>query len=156
MIATAKERCAGTANLTFLHADAQEIPLPTASVDLVFGTWAIGAIYSREAKDRAMAEIHRVLKPGGEIWAVETTWASEFMDLRGPEEQANDHQTFHWYLSHGFELIDTIEAPFVFPSLPEARRVLGFLFAEKAHRYLDQHPSTRLGHSAIIVRKKVA
>jgi hypothetical protein len=43
-----------------------------------------------------------------------------------------------------------------FPSLPEAERVLGFMFEEKARQYLKQHPGPRLGHGAIIVRKKVA
>ena len=155
MLAKAKERGAGTTNLTSLHADAQEIPLPDHAVDLVFGTWAIGAIWPPEAKERAMGEIHRVVKPGGEIWAVETHWASEFMDLRGPEEQAGDYQTFRWYQSHGFDLVEVIKAPFVFPSLAEAQRVLGFMFEEKALRYLAQHPNPRLEHGAIIVRKQV-
>ena len=155
MIAKAKQRGAGIADLTFLHADAQAIPLPDAAVDLVFGGWAIGAIWPPEAKERAMGEIHRVVKPGGEIWAVETHWQSEFMDLRGPEEQANDFQTFRWYESHGFSLIDEVESAFVFPSLAEAERVLGFMFEEKARRYLRQHPSPRLGHGAIIVRKVI-
>ena len=155
MLNKARQRGSGIPNLAFLHADAQEIPLPNASVDLAFGTWAIGAIWPPEAKERAMAEIHRVIKPGGEIWAVETHWASEFMELRGPEEQANDHQTFLWYQSHGFELIAVITAPFVFPSLAAAQRVLGFMFEEKALRYLEQHPSPRLEHGAIIVRKQV-
>ena len=78
------------------------------------------------------------------------------MDLRGPDEQANDHQTFLWYQSHGFDLIEEIEVPFVFPSLAEAQRVLGFMFEEKALRYLEQHPSPRLEHGAIIVRKQLA
>jgi ubiquinone/menaquinone biosynthesis C-methylase UbiE len=156
MLAKAKQRNAGTANLTFLHADAQAIPLPDASLGLVFGTWAIGAIWPPEAKERAMGEIHRVIKPGGEIWAVETHWNSEFMDLRGPEEQANDHQRFLWYQSHGFDLIDVVESAFVFPSLAEAERVLGFMFEAKALRYLAQHPSPRLAHGAIILRKEIA
>jgi ubiquinone/menaquinone biosynthesis C-methylase UbiE len=156
MIAKAKQRGTGTPNLTFLHADAQAIPLPDHSVDLVFGSWAIGAIWPPEARERAMGEIDRVVRPGGEIWAVETHWQSEFMELRGPEEQANDYQTFLWYQSHGFDLIEVIKAPFVFPSLAEAQRVLGFMFEEKARRYLEQHPSPRLQHGAIIVRKKVA
>ena len=155
MLAAARQRGAGTANLTFLHADAQAIPLPDQAVDLVFGTWAIGAIWPPESKERAMSEIHRVIKPGGEIWAVETHWQSEFMDLRGPEEQANDFQTFRWYQSHGFSLVDEIQSGFVFPSLAEAERVLGFMFEEKARRYLRQHPSPRLGHGAIIVRKVI-
>jgi ubiquinone/menaquinone biosynthesis C-methylase UbiE len=156
MLAKAKLRGAGIANLTFLQADAQAMPLCEASVDLVFGTWAIGAIWPPEDKERAMGEIHRVLKPGGKIWAVETTWASEFMDLRGPKEQENDLQTFRWYQSHGFDLVDAIDAPLVFPSLAEAERVLGFMFEEKALRYLAQHPSPRLGHGAIIVRKRIS
>jgi ubiquinone/menaquinone biosynthesis C-methylase UbiE len=156
MLAEARKRGAGIANLNFLHADAQAIPLPDHSVDLVFGTWAIGAISPPEAKERAMGEIHRVVTPGGEIWAVETHWQSEFMDLRGPEEQANDFQTFRWYESHGFSLVDEVESAFVFPSLAEAERVLGFLFEEQARRYLRQHPSPRLKHGAIIVRKTVA
>ncbi len=156
MLAKARQRGAGITNLSFLQADAQAIPLPDASVDLVFGTWAIGAIWPPEAKERAMGEIHRVLVPGGEIWAVETTWASEFMDLRGPEEQENDLQTFRWYQSHGFDLVDDVKSAFVFPSLTEAERVLGFMFEEKALRYLAQHPSPRLGHGAIIVRKQVS
>ena len=137
MLANARQRGAGIANLTFLHADAQAIPLPDDAVDLVFGTWAIGAIWPPEARERAMGEIHRVLKPGGEIWAVETSWHSEFMDLRGPEEQANDLQTVRWYESHGFRLVDEVESAFVFPSLAEAERVLGFMFEEKALRYLS-------------------
>jgi ubiquinone/menaquinone biosynthesis C-methylase UbiE len=156
MLAAAKQRGAGIANLTFLHADAQAMPLPDHAVDLVFGTWAIGAIGPPEARERAMGEIHRVVKPGGEIWAVETHWRSEFMDLRGPEEQANDLQTVRWYESHGFSLVDEVDSAFVFPSLAEAERVLGFMFEEKARRYLKQHPSRRIGHGAIILRKEVA
>jgi ubiquinone/menaquinone biosynthesis C-methylase UbiE len=156
MLASAKQRGAGVANLTFLHADAQSIPLPDHSVDLVFGTWAIGGIWPLEAKERAMGEIHRVITPGGEIWAVETHWESEFMDLRGPEEQAGDLQTVRWYEAHGFDLVDVIDSAFVFPSLAEAERVLGFMFEEKAHRYLAEHPSPRLQHGAIILRKEVA
>ena len=83
---------------------------------------------------------------------VETHWQSDFMDLRGPEEQANDFQTFRWYESYEFSLVDEVESAFVFPSLAEAERVLGFMF-EKPRRYLRQHPSPRLGHGASIVRK---
>src|SRR5215208_2750449 len=148
----AKEHCAGTANITFLHADAQAIPLPDASVDLVFGTWAIGAIWPPEARELAMGEILRVVRAGGEIWAVENHWDSEFMTMRGAEEQKGDYQTWRWYASHGFSLVDEVETAFAFPSLPEAERVLGFIFGEKALQYLAQHPNPRLGHRAIILR----
>ena len=156
MITAATQHGAGTTNLTFLHADAQAIPLPDHAVDLVFGTWAIGAIWPAEAKERAMGEIHRVVRAGGEIWAVENHWDSPFMQMRGLEEQEGDHQTWRWYESHGFSLVDVVETAFAFPSLSEAERVLGFIFGQKARQYLEQHPSSRLGHRAIIVRKEVA
>ena len=77
------------------------------------------------------------------------------MDLRGPEEQANDLQTGRWYESHGFSLVDEVESAVVFPSLAGAERVLGFMFEEKARQYLREHPSPRLQHGAIILRKQV-
>jgi hypothetical protein len=40
--------------------------------------------------------------------------------------------------------------------VPEAERVLGFIFGEKALQYLAQHPNPRLGHRAIILRKVFA
>jgi ubiquinone/menaquinone biosynthesis C-methylase UbiE len=156
MLKAAKEHCAGTANITFLHADAQAIPLPDDAVDLVFGTWAIGAIWPPEAKERAMGEIHRVVRASGEIWAVENHWDSEFMAMRGAEEQEGDYQTWRWYESHGFSLVDVVKTAFAFPSVPEAERVLGFIFGEKALQYLAQHPNPRLGHRAIILRKVFA
>jgi hypothetical protein len=105
-----------------------------------------------------MGEIHRDVKPRGEVWAVETHCQSDFMDLRGPEEQANDNdfQTFRWYESHGFSLVDEVESAFVFPALAEAERGLSFMFEEKAYRYPAEHPSPRLQHGAIIVRKQGA
>jgi len=156
MLKAAKEHCAGTANITFLHADAQAIPLPDDAVDLVFGTWAIGAIWPPEAKERAMGEIHRVVRASGEIWAVENHWDSEFMTMRGAEEQEGDYQTWRSYESHGFSLVDVVKTAFAFPSVPEAERVLGFIFGEKALQYLAQHPNPRLGHRAIILRKVFA
>jgi hypothetical protein len=47
--------------------------------------------------------------------------------MRGPEEQEGDHQTWRWYASHGFSVVDVVETAFAFPSLPEAQRVLGFI-----------------------------
>ena len=153
MLGLARRPCAGVGNLAFLRANAEAIPLRDGSVDAAFGTWAIGAIWPPDARERALGEVHRVVEPGGEVWAVENHWESAFMDMRGDEEQAWDHQTRLWYESHGYEIFDTVDTAFVFPTLAEARRVLGFIFGEKALRYLDAHPSPRLEHTAMIVHK---
>jgi len=153
MLAVARRRCAGLTNITFLQVDAQAIPLPDASVDLVFGTWAIGAIWSPEARARALMDIRRVVRRGGQIWAVENHWDGPFMEMRGEEEQEGDRRIWYWYEAHGFELVEVVDTAFAFPSLSEAVRVLGFIFGEKAIRYLERHPDPRLGHRAIILRK---
>ncbi|MBA2595119.1 MAG: class I SAM-dependent methyltransferase [Chloroflexota bacterium] len=156
MIALARERLAGIPNVTILHADAQSIPLADDSMDIIFGTWAIGAIWPHETRESALGDIHRVVKPRGEVWAVESHWQGPFMEMRGKEEQDGDHQTWLWYKSHGFRLVDVIDYAFEFSSLDEAKRILGFIFGEKAHRYLAAHPDRRIGHRAILVHKQVS
>jgi cysteine desulfurase len=60
--AEANLRAAGVANVAFLHAPADRIPLPDASVDLVT---ANGIFNLSPDKDAVMREVARVLKPGG-------------------------------------------------------------------------------------------
>lgn len=118
----------------------------------MFGSWAI---WTPDARARAMREIHRVVRTGGEIWAVENHWDSDFKRMPGTAEQDGDHQSGRWYAAHGFQLIERIATAFAFPSLAEAERVLGFI-GEHARQNLAQHPSPRLGHRAMILRKEVA
>jgi len=60
MMAVAR-RCSTADNIEFVRADMCEIPFPNAHFDIVTGGYAI-----RNAPDldRALAEIHRVMKPG--------------------------------------------------------------------------------------------
>jgi cysteine desulfurase len=60
--AEANLRTAGVENMAFLHAPADRIPLPDASVDLVT---ANGIFNLSPDKDAVMREVARVLKPGG-------------------------------------------------------------------------------------------
>jgi len=55
---------AGIANLEVLAGDAEAIPLPDASVDVVTSNGVLNLVPD---KARAIAEIHRVLKPGGRL-----------------------------------------------------------------------------------------
>lgn len=48
-------------------ADMRRIPLPTASVDLVVSSLAIHNVQDQAGRDRALAEIARILKPGGAV-----------------------------------------------------------------------------------------
>ena len=55
---------AGVANIEILEGDAESIPLPDASVDVVTSNGVLNLVPD---KARAIAEIYRVLKPGGRL-----------------------------------------------------------------------------------------
>ncbi len=58
----------GISGLQYTQADAEALPFATASFDCV--TMAFG-LRNVTHKDRALAEIHRVLKPGGQVLVLE-------------------------------------------------------------------------------------
>lgn len=61
MLANAARRCDGVANIRFLKAPAEATGLPDRSVDLVLAAQA----FHWFDPDRALAEFHRILRPGG-------------------------------------------------------------------------------------------
>ncbi|MEX0698979.1 MAG: methyltransferase domain-containing protein [Acidimicrobiia bacterium] len=66
----------------FLRGEMEAIPLPTASVDVVISN---GVLNLSARKSRALAEIFRVLRPGGRICVADLTLEGDL-----PPEVAND------------------------------------------------------------------
>lgn len=60
----ASAKAAGAYNIEVLEGDAESIPLPDASVNVVTSNGVLNLVPD---KARAIAEIHRVLKPGGRV-----------------------------------------------------------------------------------------
>jgi ubiquinone/menaquinone biosynthesis C-methylase UbiE len=60
----ANARLAGLTNVEVIGGNAESIPLPDASVDVVTSNGVINLVPDKKA---AIAEIHRVLKPGGRV-----------------------------------------------------------------------------------------
>jgi ubiquinone/menaquinone biosynthesis C-methylase UbiE len=94
---------ADDARLSWLHAPAQALPLPDASIDLVVSSFVYQLVPDREA---ALSEARRVLRPGGHIALV--TWldsGEEFLpalafdeavcdlDIDEPEEEPEEIRT---------------------------------------------------------------
>ncbi len=63
-LAQANAREAGAQNVHFLKGVIEDIPLPAASVDVVISNCVVNL---SPAKDKVLAEIARVLRPGGRI-----------------------------------------------------------------------------------------
>jgi ubiquinone/menaquinone biosynthesis C-methylase UbiE len=78
---------AGVAERTeFLEGEMERIPLPDASVDVVISN---GVLNLSARKSRALAEIFRVLRPGGRISLADLTVEGEL-----PPEIANDQSAW--------------------------------------------------------------
>jgi ubiquinone/menaquinone biosynthesis C-methylase UbiE len=70
----------------FLRGEMEDIPLPDASVDVVISN---GVLNLSARKSRALAEIFRVLGPGGRICIADLTVEGEL-----PAEVANDQSAW--------------------------------------------------------------
>lgn len=70
----------------FLHGEMEQIPVPDASVDVVISN---GVLNLSARKSRALAEIFRVLRPGGRISLADLTVEGEL-----PPEIANDQSAW--------------------------------------------------------------
>jgi ubiquinone/menaquinone biosynthesis C-methylase UbiE len=67
MVAAARQALAGQPNFTIEQVDAQALPYPDATFDAVMAHYML---YHVPDRPRALAEIARVLKPGGKFFAV--------------------------------------------------------------------------------------
>lgn len=61
-------------------ADACELPFDAASFDVVVSSWALHNIASADARQRALDEIVRVLRPGGQIAIVDIRHARHYAE----------------------------------------------------------------------------
>jgi ubiquinone/menaquinone biosynthesis C-methylase UbiE len=73
MVELARNHCAQVPWTTFSQADAMHLPFPGNSFDAVISTQVLE--YIRDV-DTAVAEVNRVLHPGGRVVIVDTDWDS--------------------------------------------------------------------------------
>jgi len=78
MLEYTKERTKDFSNIKLLLTDGLDIPVETSSVDLVIMAFVLHEI---NEKDKTLAEIKRILKPGGKFLIVE--WNTENIE-KGP------------------------------------------------------------------------
>jgi SAM-dependent methyltransferase len=71
--------------------DMRELPLPDSSVDAVVASLSIHNIPDKEGRTKAIQEIHRVLKPGGQI---------ALLDFMATDEYLASFQALGWDAVH--------------------------------------------------------
>ncbi len=73
MLEVAKKRCEGKGPVDFRQADATSLPFEGASFDAVTSTQVYEYVPDME---QALAEVRRVLEPGGRVFILDTDWDS--------------------------------------------------------------------------------
>ncbi|SEE95907.1 Methyltransferase domain-containing protein [Streptomyces sp. 3213] len=82
----AQERAAEAGNAArFTDGDALSLPVPDASVDVV---WCERVLQHLAEPDKAVAEMARVLRPGGRVALLDTDWATTILHPGDPEIMA--------------------------------------------------------------------
>lgn len=69
MVEIARRRSSGHTNVEFHVASAEELPFPDHSIDVA---WTIHAFHHWETPDAGIAEVARIIRPGGRFLIVET------------------------------------------------------------------------------------
>lgn len=82
MLATARERMAGRPNVSLHAGDLHELPLDDASADRAHTDRVLQHVADPA---RALAEIGRVLRPGGRVVLAEPDWDALLLDTPDPE-----------------------------------------------------------------------
>ncbi len=134
MLAVAEARLAaeGITNTTLHEADARELPLETDAMDAAVAGWVFGHFRHwmpegwEDEVDRAIAEMARVVRPGGPILVIET--------LGTGHETPRTHEALDEYFArleqhHGFTR-SWIRTDYRFDDADTAADVLGGFFGQ--------------------------
>ncbi len=131
----------------WVQGEAERLPFATASFDAAYATWAY--FFTAEGWDPSggIAELHRVVRPGGPLLIVDNLGDDEFLGYveDGPGHCADPAR----WRDFGFEMEEVVTA-FVFDDLEEARTLLGFFFGEPGRR----NPSLQIGFRVALFHRE--
>lgn len=130
----------GYANYRAAAANHRHIPLPSASADLVVSGWSLCYLVTwggdgwKERLTQALAEVRRILRPGGSILIFETLGTGH--ETPNPPEHLQAYYAFLEELSFQAGWMRT---DYRFPSLETARELAAFFFGEEMGEKVSQN-----------------
>ncbi len=131
-VAMHKLKGLGLSNWQAETADHRQLPAASQSADLAISGWSICYLvdWNRggwvSQVEQALAEMRRVLRPGGTIMIIETL-GTGFETPHPPEHLV---EYYRYLASQGFQST-WLRSDYRFPSMEEARRMAGFFFGSE-------------------------
>jgi arsenite methyltransferase len=97
MLAAAARRCEGRGRAEFHEAPATRLPVESASFDRALSVQVMEYVADVPA---ALAEIHRVVRPGGRVVVWDVDWSTLSWHSRDPERMARVLRAWDRHLTH--------------------------------------------------------
>jgi len=147
LLELARERVADRSDVEVLAGSAEHLPLPDHSVDVANARFAY---FFGPGSDVGLAEVARVLRPGGSLVVVDNSWRSgDFVDLLRDATGGNaDHDpriTDRWWQERGATRTE-VEGGWAASSPDELEAILRLEFpSDTVDRWIAAHP----GRSAL-------
>ena len=137
MLEVARRKLAAHANCTFAVADNACLPAQSASADLSVAGWTYGhqTVWDeagwRAPIEQALAEMHRVLRPGGVSVVIETLGTGHESPFEPPLQLGR----YYNFLEQDLGFLRTwVRTDYLFPSVEEGERLVRFFFGEERAR----------------------
>ena len=158
LLELAETRLENIENASALRGSAEHIPLGDASVDIVHARWAY---FFGAGSDKGLAEVKRVLRPGGVFIAIDNSWRSgDFADLLDHSVAGNGtfdpELTQVWWTENNAKRIEISDAGWNAKSATELEKILRIEFPEATvDNFLSTHEGDSLSYAiALFVKQR--
>lgn len=111
-------------DVEFICCNAEDIPLPDNSIDVIISTWVLGTILEIDRRNKVLDEMKRVLKKDGNIYLVENDIGGEFEEIRNRYPNIKRTKDYNdWIECNNFKVENKFKTYFQFSDCKEAKSV---------------------------------